>query len=96
MLMESQINPFDSQETKPFANDPEIVVLVQLVNAYQFKDINLFEQILSQHRNSIMNDLFIREYIDDVVRNIRMQAIEKLVGPYTRIELSFIQNVIRD
>jgi COP9 signalosome complex subunit 2 len=94
MLMESQINPFDSQETKPFANDPEIVVLTQLVNAFQMKDVKQFEKILSKNRNTIMNDLFIREYIDDVLRNIRMQVIENLVRPYTRIELSFITKVV--
>jgi len=35
MLMKSGINPFDSQETKPFRNEPEIVAMTQLVAAYQ-------------------------------------------------------------
>lgn len=46
MLMESQINPFDSQETKPYKNDAQIEAMTNLVNAYQRKDIKEFEKIL--------------------------------------------------
>jgi COP9 signalosome complex subunit 2 len=46
MLTESQINPFDSQETKPYKNDKEIEAMTNLVGAYQKKDINEFERIL--------------------------------------------------
>ena len=88
MLMESEINPFDSQETKPYANDPQLLVLTNLVHAYQRKDIKEFEKILKVNRTSIMDDVFIREYIDDVLKNIRCQVIVQLVSPYTRIEIS--------
>jgi COP9 signalosome complex subunit 2 len=46
MLMESAINPFDSQETKPYKNDPQILAMTNLVNAFQRKDIDEFEKIL--------------------------------------------------
>jgi COP9 signalosome complex subunit 2 len=46
MLTESQINPFDSQETKPYKNDKEIEAMTNLVGAYQKKEINEFERIL--------------------------------------------------
>lgn len=46
MLTESQINPFDSQETKPYKNDKEIEAMTNLVSAYQKKEINEFEHIL--------------------------------------------------
>ena len=31
MLMKSDINPFDSQEAKPYKNDPEILAMTNLV-----------------------------------------------------------------
>lgn len=34
MLMNSDINPFDSQEAKPYKNDPEVVAMTDLVSAY--------------------------------------------------------------
>ncbi|KAI8926945.1 PCI domain-containing protein [Entophlyctis helioformis] len=90
MLMESQINPFDSQETKPYAGDKQIVPMTNLVNAFQRKEINEFERILRTNRSTIMDDPFIRTYIDNVLKNIRLQVLVKLLRPYTRIEISFI------
>jgi COP9 signalosome complex subunit 2 len=37
-----------------------------------------------------MEDGFIREYIDAVLRTIRTQVLVALIKPYTRIELSFV------
>lgn len=62
--MKSGINPFDSQEAKPYKNDPEILAMTNLVNAYQTNDINEFESILNQNRQNIMDDPFIREHIE--------------------------------
>ncbi|KAG2203382.1 hypothetical protein INT47_010080 [Mucor saturninus] len=90
MLTESQINPFDSQETKPYKNDKEIEAMTNLVSAYQKKEINEFEHILKVNQSSIMGDPFIRAYIDDVLRNIRTQVLIKLIKPYTSIEITFI------
>ncbi|ORX63605.1 PCI-domain-containing protein [Basidiobolus meristosporus CBS 931.73] len=90
MLTDSQINPFDSQETKPYKNDPQIVAMTNLVSAYQHKEIHEFEKILRENRSTIMDDPFIRTYIDDVLRNIRTQVLIKLIKPYTRIEIPFI------
>ncbi|KAI8339421.1 PCI domain-containing protein [Chlamydoabsidia padenii] len=90
MLTESQINPFDSQETKPYKNDKEIAAMTNLVMAYQRKEIKEFEKILKDNHAAIMGDPFIRAYIDEVLRNIRTQVLIKLIKPYTRIEISFI------
>lgn len=88
--MNSAINPFDSQEAKPYKNDPDILAMTNLVTAYQNNDINEFESILRLNRNNIMSDLFIREHIEDLLRNIRTQVLIKLIGPYTKISIQFI------
>ncbi|KAK3735842.1 hypothetical protein QZH41_020006, partial [Actinostola sp. cb2023] len=90
MLMKSGINPFDSQEAKPYKNDPEILAMTNLVSAYQNDDINEFEKILKTNRKNIMDDQFIREHIEDLLRNIRTQVLIKLIKPYTRIHIPFI------
>ncbi|XP_046839204.1 COP9 signalosome complex subunit 2 [Xenia sp. Carnegie-2017] len=90
MLMKSGINPFDSQEAKPYKNDPEILAMTNLVSAYQNNDINEFEKILRTNRKNIMDDQFIREHIEDLLRNIRTQVLIKLIKPYTRIHIPFI------
>ncbi|KAK5164316.1 uncharacterized protein LTR77_010011 [Saxophila tyrrhenica] len=89
MLMGSDINPFDSQETKPYKNDPRIAAMTALVDAYQRDDINQYETILQQNKD-LLADPFIAENIDEVTRNMRTKAVVKLVAPYTRFRLDFI------
>ncbi|KAJ3158763.1 COP9 signalosome complex subunit 2 [Geranomyces michiganensis] len=90
MLMESEINPFDSQETKPYKNDPQITAMTDMVDAYQRKELPEVERILRTNKATILGDPFIRTYIDDVLHNIRTQVLIALIRPYTRIELGFV------
>lgn len=90
MLALSTINPFDSTEAKPYKNDGEIVAMTNLVGAYERHDIAAFEKILKDNRKTIMDDPFIRMYIEDLLRNIRTQVLLKLLQPYTRIRIPFI------
>jgi len=89
MLMGSDINPFDSQETKPYRNDPRIAAMTELVDAYQRDDIHRYESILQKNKD-LLTDAFIAENIDEVTRSMRTKAVVKLVAPYTRFRLSFI------
>jgi len=89
MLMGSDINPFDSQETKPYRNDPRIAAMTELVDAYQRDDIHRYESILQKNKD-LLTDTFIAENIDEVTRSMRTKAVVKLVAPYTRFRLSFI------
>ena len=89
MLMGSDINPFDSQETKPYKNDPRIAAMTELVDAYQRDDIHQYENVLQKNKD-LLADPFIAENIDEVTRNMRTKAVLKLVAPYTRFRLDFI------
>lgn len=71
MLMESEVNPFDAQEARPFRTDPEVVAVTSLVSAYQRNSISDFEALLISHHHQIMQDSFIRDYIEDLLIRIR-------------------------
>jgi len=90
MLMLSTINPFDSTEAKPYKNDPEILAMTNLVSAYERSDIKAFEKILKDNRKTILDDPFIRDYIDDLLKNIRTQVLIKMLTPYTKIRIPFL------
>jgi len=64
--------------------------MTNLVSAYQRKEISEFEKILKDNRKTIMDDPFIRDHIEELLKNIRTQVLIKLIRPYTRIEISFI------
>ncbi|CAF1455219.1 unnamed protein product, partial [Rotaria sordida] len=90
MLMRSTINPFDSQEAKPYKDNPDIQAMTNLISAYQNNNIKEFEIILSKNHKTIMNDPFIREHIEILLRSIRMKVLIKLIKPYTKIRIQFI------
>lgn len=94
MLMKSDINPFDSQETKPYKSDPRIAAMTELVDAYQRDDIHNYERVLQNNRD-LLGDPFIAENIDEVTRNMRTKAVLKLIVPYTRMKLSWVAKKLR-
>ncbi|KAI0154140.1 PCI domain-containing protein [Xylariaceae sp. FL1272] len=93
MLMRSDINPFDSQETKPYRNDPRIAAMTELVDAYQRDDMHQYVKVLNNNQD-ILADPFIAENIDEVTRNMRTKAVVKLIAPYTRMKLAWIAKQI--
>ncbi|KAJ2923605.1 hypothetical protein H1R20_g13487, partial [Candolleomyces eurysporus] len=90
MLTGSEVNPFDSQETKPYKTDPQIKAMTDLVDAYQRREVHSAEKILKDNRATIMDDPFIRAYIGELLRSLRTQYLIDLIKPYTRLELSFL------
>ena len=56
--------------------------------------IYLVSDILQSNRRTIMDDPFIRNYIEDLLKNVRTQVLLKLIKPYTRIRIPFISKVI--
>ncbi|EEQ35314.1 hypothetical protein McanMca71_004816 [Microsporum canis] len=94
MLMKSDINPFDSQETKPYKDDPRISGMTDLVDAFQRDDIHAYEAIL-RDKPDLMKDPFIAENIDEVSRTMRTKAVMKLIQPYTRFSLAFVSKKLK-
>ncbi|KAI0035108.1 PCI-domain-containing protein [Vararia minispora EC-137] len=90
MLTGSEVNPFDSQETKPYKNDSQIKAMTDLVDAYQRREVHAAEKILRDNRATIMDDSFIRSYIGELLRSLRTQYLIDLIKPYSRLELSFL------
>lgn len=90
MLSLSKIDPFDSQETKPYKNDPEITAMTDLLSAYQRNQIGEFEKILQRSHGAIMGDAFVRSFVEELLVNIRTQVLLQVIKPYTRLDIPFI------
>eukprot|EP00730_Choanoeca_flexa_P017504 TRINITY_DN8442_c0_g1_i2.p2 TRINITY_DN8442_c0_g1~~TRINITY_DN8442_c0_g1_i2.p2 ORF type:complete len:447 (+),score=129.64 TRINITY_DN8442_c0_g1_i2:30-1370(+) len=90
MLMQSEVDPFEAQESKPYKNDSQITAMTDLVGAYQANDIKRFQKVLARNQTSIMSDPFIREYIQDLLNNIRTQILVQMLKPYTRVRLAYL------
>ena len=96
MLHASSINPFDSQEARPYRDDPEIAAMTNLVQAFHNNEIHKFEQILKRNKERIMGDEFIREHVEDLLRTIRTQVLRRVIKPYTRISLNAISRELNN
>jgi COP9 signalosome complex subunit 2 len=96
MLHASTINPFDSQEARPYRDDPEIVAMTNLVQAFHNNDVKSFERILRQNQGRIMEDEFVREHVEDLLRTIRTQVLRRVIRPYTRISLEAVARELND
>lgn len=94
MLMGSTINPFDSQETKPYRNDSRISAMTELVESYQRDEVHRYEAILKDNPD-LLEDKFIAENIDEVSRTMRTKAVLKMVAPYTRFTLACVAKHIK-
>ncbi|EPX74765.1 COP9/signalosome complex subunit Csn2 [Schizosaccharomyces octosporus yFS286] len=90
MLCESEINPFDSPETQPYKENPHVIAMTKLVEAYQKRDIKEVENLLHEHRQDIMEDDFIRQYVDKILYSIRSQVLLEMIQPYTTVQLSLL------
>jgi len=88
MLSKSNINPFDSQEAKPYKNTPVIATMTQLVQVYQEKDSIKFEKVLKENIDSLKNDPFIWEYIEKLCKNIHIESIVAICQTSNTVTIS--------
>lgn len=96
MLSQTTVNPFHSQEARPYRDDPEITAMTNLVQAFHNNEIQRFERILKQNTGRIMEDEFVREHVEDLLRTIRTQVLRRVIRPYTRISLPAIAKELND
>ena len=76
-----------------YKNDRQIQAMTALVAAYQRREVHEAEKIIRENRSTIMDDPFIREHIDAVLRSLRTQWILDVIKPYSRIEVSYLAKV---
>jgi len=94
MLALSDINPFDSREAKVYQDDPEISAMASLRSAYEQNDIRTIDNLLTNPSYRILSDSFIRTYLQDLLRNIRLQVLQNIIRPYRCISLQFLAKEI--
>ncbi|KAK0427939.1 hypothetical protein QR680_010496 [Steinernema hermaphroditum] len=89
MLSKSDINPFDSQEAKPYKNNPAVRVLTDLIAAYQNNSVEQFQRVIADNPDA-MGDSLIQGHLSALLANVRTQTVVKLVKPYTRIRTDYL------
>ena len=94
MLMGSKINPFTSQEAKPYEFHPEVKAMTQLVKAFDNNQIQKFESTLKKNRNSLLRDPFIRMYVEELLRTVRVKVMLKTIRPYSSVRVRYLASTL--
>eukprot|EP00920_Eleutheroschizon_duboscqi_P041887 GHVT01100548.1.p1 GENE.GHVT01100548.1~~GHVT01100548.1.p1 ORF type:complete len:355 (+),score=17.00 GHVT01100548.1:993-2057(+) len=87
MLSLSDINPFDSPDAKAYQDDSEICGLRRLRLAFEKHDVAEINEIMNNARDTIAPDSFMERFLDDLMRNIRLQVLTGALLPYSNVKL---------
>ena len=92
MLANSEVNPIDSVEARPYLSDPLLNVLSTMMNAYMMRNMELFNSILANPDNMalIKSDPIVYEQLADITKLMRRNKIIRLVKPYTSVRFEAI------
>ena len=81
-------NTFDATEARVYLQDDEIKGIAQLRDAYHNKDVALFQEVLSTHQDTIMDDPFLHQHMSKVLWEVQGMAAIDILKSYSRMRLS--------
>uniref|UniRef100_A0A7S3A4C6 PCI domain-containing protein n=1 Tax=Rhodosorus marinus TaxID=101924 RepID=A0A7S3A4C6_9RHOD len=90
MLSDSPINPFDNPEAKPYTDNPEIVAMTSLNEAYRNKEVNELERILAENQESMTKDAFIMAHVQQLLTQARSGGLLRFVQSYSRVSIPIV------
>lgn len=90
ILANSKINPFHSQEAKVYKDDPEIIAMMGLRLAYENNNMQEVQRIITDKNTRLADDPFINEYMDDLLRGVRLNVLCNKIKPYRNIGLQYL------
>lgn len=90
ILSGSEINYAGTLEAKVFKDDNEIQAIMNLRTGFENNDIILIQQILADPNSHIVDDPFITQYLDDLLRGIRLNVLVAKVKPYKSVSIKFL------
>jgi COP9 signalosome complex subunit 2 len=64
--------------------------MVSLKLAFENNDIKAIQDVLNDKNVHLLSDPFINNYLDDLLRSVRLKALEALCKPYKSVKLSFL------
>uniref|UniRef100_A0A8R1HL94 Probable 26S proteasome regulatory subunit rpn-6.2 n=1 Tax=Caenorhabditis japonica TaxID=281687 RepID=A0A8R1HL94_CAEJA len=96
MLNENEQVPalMATKETLPFKDDPRIVAIRAMSDAFRKRSLKDFMKALKDHKKELLEDKVVSVHSKNLERNMLEKEISRVVEPYSEIELSYIARVI--
>lgn len=90
MLANTGINPFESQETKPYKDHPMMAPLVQLVSAFEIHDLDAFNHCVKKNESVLHKDHLMSQLLNLIVKSLLGHGILEIVKSYRSISLEYL------
>lgn len=67
--------------------------MTALMGAYERRDVKDAERIISENHNTFVQDIFVQQFMADVIKELRVQYIVDYVRPYGFVQLDRLASV---
>ncbi|RNF12634.1 putative proteasome regulatory non-ATPase subunit 6 [Trypanosoma rangeli] len=94
MLGGSTIDPFARREAKAYEDTPEIVPVAMLMRSFAANDVREFIDVMKLHRDSFDADAVLKPCLDEVLEQLRLQALVAYVEPYQCLYMERLKEVL--
>jgi len=93
MLAKGEQNPMAAREARVYANDPEILPIVQLRAAYDKRDVEAFAKCLKDFYRTA--DEYIQSHMNSTVDEFQRLTALKILKSYRRIQISELSSKLQ-
>lgn len=94
MLANTGINPFESQETKPYVDHPAISPMVQLVSAFESRNLDAFNGCLAKNEQLFKQEPLMIQSVAAIRKSLLGHSIIELVASYRSISLNYLSTLL--
>ena len=88
LLSLSNIDPFDGREARAFQNDPDILIISRLRQAYDQWDVSAVDSILKDDTFIVASDPWLAPHMGELLHRIKLRYLERLFSAYKSVSLS--------
>ena len=90
LLSKSETDYLTQREAKIFANDAEIMAMTDLKQGFEKNDIKVILRVVNDKKVNLLADPIIKQYLGDLLRSVRLKALEAQCRPYKAVKLDFL------
>mmetsp|Transcript_884 Transcript_884/g.1202 ORF Transcript_884/g.1202 Transcript_884/m.1202 type:complete len:261 (+) Transcript_884:544-1326(+) len=94
LLAQSEVDVMSTTQSKTFSNDPEIIGMLNLRSGFFKNDIKTMTEVLNDKKINLLGDPFIAQYLDELLRSVRLKTLESICKPYKSVKLAFLARKI--
>lgn len=98
ILTESEVNPFEAQETQSYSQLPEYETLITLIKCYDEMNIDSFDEIINKlhtEKDPLLKDNIFREASRVMQKNLRCKILIHISKSFKAIKFDYLTRLLK-